>query len=255
MRVNFFEEFPNSESLSKAKLIDFPSTIFIAAESLEEFKKWRKKLEEINPKLEAAYWPIINRSYWLSSFSHPEDIKILYNDLKKNMENSKLKVLLDLEIPFNYKLCKNIFYFRKNRKLIKEIFLNAKNLNIEIYTAEYPLSNRLIEKIFRVLGINYDMTKFNHVRIMMYYTNKLNKKFLRKMAEKAVIIEKQKYGDNLELALRSNATGIFGENPNMSAEDFKRDFNFVKSNNINTVTIFRLEGLNEEYLKIIKDFL
>jgi hypothetical protein len=40
MRVNFFEEFPNSVSLSKAKLIDFPSTIFIAAKSFKEFKKW-----------------------------------------------------------------------------------------------------------------------------------------------------------------------------------------------------------------------
>ena len=105
------------------------------------------------------------------------------------------------------------------------------------------------------MGINYDMTQFPHKRIMMYYTNKLNKKFLKKLAEKAIAKEKLEYGDNFQLALRSNATGIFGENPNMSSEDFRKDFNFVKNKGINTVIIFRLEGLNKEYLKIIKDFL
>ena len=254
MRVNFFEEFPNSISLSKAKLIDFPSTIFIAAKSFEEFKKWKEELEKINPNLESAYWPIIKRSYWLSSFSYHEDIQKLYDDLRKNTEKKRLKILFDLEVPFNLRLYKNVFHFRKNKKLIKTIFLESKELNIEIYTAEYPLSNRLIEKIFRFFGINYDMAKFPHKRIMMYYTNKLDKRFLRNMAEKTIDNEKKKYGDQLELALRSNAVGIFGETPNMSLDDFKRDFEFVKSKKIHTVTIFRLEGLSKEYLELIKKF-
>ncbi len=99
------------------------------------------------------------------------------------------------------------------------------------------------------------MTNFPHKRIMMYYTNKLNKKFLRKMAEKTITNEIKKYGDNFELALRSNALGIFGKNPNMSLDDFKRDFEFAKSKKIHTVTIFRLEGLDKEYLKLIKKFI
>ncbi len=115
MRVNFFEEFPNSISLSKAKLIDFPSTIFIAAKSFEEFKIWEEELGKINPDLQAAYWPIINRSYWISSFSYHEDIKKLYDDLRKNTGKERLKILFDLEIPFKFKLYTRLVQIFKSK--------------------------------------------------------------------------------------------------------------------------------------------
>ena len=44
MRVNFFEEFPNEKNLAKLKPISFPSVIYVAAKSLEEFNLIKKKI-------------------------------------------------------------------------------------------------------------------------------------------------------------------------------------------------------------------
>ena len=47
MKISFFEEFPE-KGLEKAKLINFPSTLYIATKSLIEFKYFRDKLKKIN---------------------------------------------------------------------------------------------------------------------------------------------------------------------------------------------------------------
>lgn len=255
MRVNFFEEFPNKKAFLKAKLIDFPSTIFIAAKSIKEFKKWRSELKKINSKLEAAYWPIINRSYWISSFSYNEDIQNLYNDLRANKEKN-LKILLDLELPLNLKLYfRNLFSFGKNKKIIKRIFTEQKELGLEIYTAEYPFHNKIISKIFRWFGISYDLRVYPHKKIMMYYTSMLKGGYIKKVCKKAILKKKKLYGNNFEVALGTTAIGILGNEPKITYENLEKDLEFVKKSGINTVTIFRLEGLDKKYLKVIKKFL
>jgi len=255
MKVNFFEEFPNNKSLGKAKLIDFDSTIFIASKSLKEFKKYKNQLKKINPKLEAAYWPIINRSYWISSFSYNEDVQNLYKNLKANKEKN-LKILLDLELPLSYKLYfKNIFSFRKNKKIIKKIFQNQEKLGINVYTAEYPITSKIAEWFFGVLGVWYNIDKFPHKKIMMYYTSMLNRKYLNKSKKRAIKTKYLEYGDNFEVALGTTAIGILGNEPKITYDNFRKDFEFVKKSGIKTITIFRLEGLDKKYLKIIKKFL
>ena len=39
MRVSFFEEFPDEQSLSKLKLIRFPTKLYLAANSYKEFSE------------------------------------------------------------------------------------------------------------------------------------------------------------------------------------------------------------------------
>lgn len=99
MRVNFFEEFPTDENLEKTRLINFDSTIYIAASSFQEFQALRKKLNNINPELEAAYWPVLEKSYWISPFSFTDELENLAEDLQKNKQTEPLKVLIDLELP------------------------------------------------------------------------------------------------------------------------------------------------------------
>ena len=59
MRINFFEEFPTKENLEKARLVDFETTVYITAKSLEEFHKYAQQIREINEKVVPAYWPIL----------------------------------------------------------------------------------------------------------------------------------------------------------------------------------------------------
>jgi hypothetical protein len=67
VRVNFFVEFPEEE-LKYTEEIDFPSTLVIAAESLDDFEQYSSRLQQINPELEAAYWPVVQSTYWPPPF-------------------------------------------------------------------------------------------------------------------------------------------------------------------------------------------
>ncbi|MBD3252751.1 hypothetical protein GF386_03410, partial [Candidatus Pacearchaeota archaeon] len=89
MRIDFFEEFPDKD-LKKAKLINFNSTIYIAANSFDDFKKYKKRLKEINPRLEAAYWPFFKKSCWISPFSYTVDLKKFIKDIEEKNKGKKL---------------------------------------------------------------------------------------------------------------------------------------------------------------------
>lgn len=99
MKINFFEEFPTEENFRKLKLVNFETTVFVAAHSLVEFKELEQKVEKVSPMVEVAYWPILEKSYWISPFSENEEIKRLMVDFEKNKQRKGLKVLLDLEFP------------------------------------------------------------------------------------------------------------------------------------------------------------
>lgn len=112
MKTEFYEEFPNNKNLKKLKLIKFPTKIFIAAKSVQEFQKYEKIAKSCKKDLEIAYWPTIKNSYWISPFSNTKDLKELFNDLEK-IQNP---LLIDLELPLSKKwkmYFKNIFHFRK----------------------------------------------------------------------------------------------------------------------------------------------
>ena len=96
MNLGFFVEFPQEE-LEKLSMIDFPVTIYIAANSLDEFRALEKYAYEINPKAKASYWPILEKSHWVSPFSYNRELDRLNEDLSRNKE--ELEVLLDLELP------------------------------------------------------------------------------------------------------------------------------------------------------------
>jgi len=91
MRIDFFEEIPTIDNLEKAILIDFPSTIYLAANSLEEFRELEKNLSLINPELEAGYWPILEKTYYISPFCYTYELENLIIDLEKNKFNKNNK--------------------------------------------------------------------------------------------------------------------------------------------------------------------
>lgn len=248
MRIDFLEEFPNEETFNKAKLINFRSTIFLAAKSLESFKKLAERLTLANPKLEPAYWPIMEKSYWISPFSYPYEIENLYKELaalKKIRE--KIKVLLDLELPIHHKrtFFANAFNLQKNKTLIKKIFTDLADSNIELVTAEYSLQNKFTKRILRLMGISYDPRIYPHKEIVMLYSSKRNKyvfNFLKKNA--------------IRRGYKSAAIGLLAKGINKSDKiitpgNLEKDLAFLHKNNIPNAVIFRLNGINEDYLKVI----
>ncbi len=257
MKINFFEEFPNEENLSKLKLVDFPSIIYVAAKSLKDFESVREKAGKINSKVELAYWPILNKSYWVSPFSYTFELKELYKDLLENKKDKSLKILIDLELPFlNKKLfLVNLFSFFKNKKLIKKIFTDSKKLNIELLTVEYPIPNKIVQKKLEWFGISYPIDKYPHKKIIMFYSSMIKNKFLLKKIKQYVRKRSAGLGKNLQIGLVAIAIGILGNEPILTPKNLDSDLSFCKEQKIDTVVIFRLGGLNNLYLKKIKKYL
>jgi len=253
MKIDFFEEFPTKKNLSKLKFINFNSTIYIAARSFTEFKNLKKKIRKINSGV--GYWPILERSYWISPFSYTFELRKLYKDIKKNQGRKNLKILLDLELPFlNRKLFFfNAFSFLKNKNLIKRIFVNAKKINIDILTAEYTSSSRFAHKILDLFGISYSLERFPHKKIIMFYSSM--KKDKNNYIKGYIKKQSKKFGDKIQIGLGTIAHGILGNEMILSPSELKNDLDFCMRQKINTVVIFRLGGLNKDYLKIIKKYL
>ena len=257
MKINFFEEFPSEKNLAKLKLINFPSIVYTAAKSIEEFNVIKKKISKINPKIEVGYWPILEKSYWISPFSYTFELRKLYNDLLKNKKNKSLKILIDLELPFlSPKLFFwNLFSFFKNKKIIKKIFTDSKKLNIQILTAEYPIPSKIVQKKLEWLGVSYPINKYSHKKIIMFYSSMIKNKFLLKKIKQYITKRSLELDKNLQIGLGTIAIGIFGNEPILKPEKLDKDLYFCKKNKINSVVIFRHGGLNNLYLKKIKKYL
>lgn len=237
MQIDFFEEFPK-KALDKAKLIDFPCTIFIAAKNIKDFEKYKLKLTKINKNIKAAYWPVLKQSYWISPFSNHKEL----GNLEKELTTFKDKVLIDLELPFlNSKLfIKNLLYFFKNKKIINRI-MKHKN----IYTAEYPIFSKIIRWKLKLFGLHFKTNK----RIVMFYTSIIKNNLVKNKIKKFIIKNKPIVG------LGTITTGIFGTEPILTDKQLEQDLTFLKENQINHAVIFRLGGLNNEYLKVIKRYI
>lgn len=252
-RIDFFEEYPVFENLQKAKMITFPSTVYIAADSLFEYQKKKNIILSLNPKVSTAYWPILPNSYWVSPFSNTDDLKKFTEEILSTDE--PLTVLVDLELPLlkNKKLyLKNFFKIKKNKKILKKFFEEASLRQIKIITAEYPPYFFGFSILYKIIGISFDPKKFKHTQCIMYYSsmikNKIKLFFIKKEIKKI-----SNKNPELQLGLGAIATGIFENEPRLSPSSLEKDINFMKSINVKTAIIFRLGGLDEEYLKVIKE--
>lgn len=237
MRINFFEEFPTKENLKKLKFIGFPSTVYIAAKSLNDFYKIKNSIKKKN--IEFAYWPVLSKEegYWFSAFSKTEGIKRIIQELEQNKK--KLTVLWDAELPSLRKrlFITNLSNIFRNRKMILNFLKTASGYNLQVFTAEYPLSNWCNNWLFKFFAIRHpDKDK----RIYMVYSSHL--KGLEKYFEKG----KKRIGVGVI------AVGILGTEEPITPGQLDRDLELAKNNNVEEITIFRLGGLNKEYLNVIK---
>ena len=183
----------------------------------------------------------MENSYWISPFSNRKDLIELFWEL----ESIKNHLLIDLEFPLakRWKMYfKNIFHFRKNKKIIKYFLEKNKK---RITTAEY---SHIFSKTRKLIGLSYDI---NYKKSIMFYTSvrsrKLNEKIIRNL-------KAMKNKEDYSISLGTIAIGILGNEPILKPKQLEKDFEFVKKCGFKKVIIFRLGGLNRDYVKIIKKF-
>jgi hypothetical protein len=240
MQIDFYEEFPTQENLEKLRLIKYPIRLFVAAKSLEKFRGLEKKVKQIKRDVELSYWPIINNSYWISPFSNIQDLKKLFRQLEK----TDYPLLIDLELPQNKRLIrKNLSRFFKNKKIIREFIEENKE---RITIVEFPAS--AISLPMKMLGLDYNVKT---QKSLMWYSS-INSRWINQHIKKS--LERIKYKEDYSISLGTIATGILGNEQILSPENLEEDLEFVAQSGFNKIVIFRLAGLNEDYIKIIESF-
>ncbi len=225
MILSFFEEFPVEINLKKIKLINFPSKLYIASNSLRNFLKIKEQIKSKYIK-EIIYWPTLEKQegYWISPFSRTKALKRIFSELK----NKKIPVMLDLELPFKkLQIIKRLFQFNKNKKLIYDFIKTYKG---RVYTAEYFYSKK---------GFLSPNLKNKKIKMLYSSVHPFTKEFIKETAKNAII------------GLGIIDKGIDKHNPILSPEKLKQELQILKQQK--EVIIFRLSGLNKEYLKIIQE--
>ncbi len=251
MRINFFEEFPTKENLRKLSLVDFPTTVYAAARNIKEFERIKRDCSKYMYVQEVAYWPVLKpeEGYWFSAFSSTEGIERTIKELTKN--ERPLTVLWDAELPMLKKplMISNIKSFFRNKKLILDFLKNAPNYNIKIATAEYPIKNKLMNKLFKMSAVKFGQNDFKHDKILMAYSS-----LMKNISINGHIALFRKLFKSFQLGIGLTAAGIQGNEPLMSDEQLERDLKEASSSGIKEIVIFRLGGLNKQNIKIIKKY-
>ncbi len=261
MRISFYEEFPTKQNLDKIRLIKFPTKLIVASKSIKEFNKIRNNIKKYKNKniKEIIYWPVLKKEegYWFSVFAKHSALKRTVDESKQN--RSKLTIMWDAEIPI---LKKSLFFtqllnYFKNRRLIFDFFRNSKNYNLQILTSEYPLENKFFRKILsKLFVVSFDPNVYGNKKIVMLYTSfSKNHKNIEKYLEKQIIMGKRLFGKNFIIGLGCIDAGILGSEPILIPKELDRDLKITKNNKINEAVIFRLGGLDKEYIKIIETYI
>jgi hypothetical protein len=246
MKISFFEEFPNTENLEKLELINFPTKLYLADSNIKKYKVYRKYLKDKYSHLEEViWWPTlkIQDGYWLSPWTKRRALLTLFHSLS----NENFPILWDAEYPRKRSLFFTEFLNSfKNKEMIKRFFQNYKS---KIYTAEYMADNFIMEMNF----LNFDPKIFNNIKIKMLY-NSMHEWLTESRLRKMINNYKDKYGDKVIIGLGLLAPGVESNSKVLTKEQLERDLKICKEAGIKEVVLFRLGGLNKEYLNIIKKF-
>lgn len=248
MLITFFEEFPTKPNLEKIKLITWPTKLYLAAKNLKQFNSIKSKIKNKNI-IEFIYWPIleIKEGYWISPFAKRTALNRIFNELKK----VKTSVMLDLELPTtkNPKLyVTQLFNFHRNKQLIKKFI---KNYSGKVYLAEYYLEGKQKEKFLQFLGLHYKTGKANIIKMAYHSLHHFNKDFIINELQRGM----NEFGDKFLIAYGTIAKGVEDQGALLSLSQLKEDLRIAKETGIKEVIIFRLGGLNKEYVEIIKNFI
>jgi hypothetical protein len=251
--ITLLEEFPIEENLSKLELLDFPVNIFVAANNIIEFNKIEEKIKKYPFVKTVGYWPIlsIEDGYWFSAFTKREGIKRIMKELEST--NTPFSVLWDAELPH---LRKRLFLteipkFFSNRKLIRN-FIAKPPKNVTLYVAENQNRGSIYSFFLKIFGITFT-PDFEYNRVEMLY----GQKHPNRLRE---LLKSGKANNNYYPTFGTTAEGI-NEDPykeswmRISPEILEEQLNIAKEFGIKSIVIYRLGGLNEKYLNVIRSFI
>jgi len=247
MNISFFEEFPDEFSLKSLNLVKFNTKLFIADYSIEGYKVLVKKIEREYPQVKGfVYWPVLNvrEGYWFSPFSVR---KALLRSIKELMD-TKINFLYDAKLP-KMKMSLIFTQFFKHTKNKKYIRGFLSKCGKRAYTVESPMNVLLDNYLF----LKIDPKVYGNRIVKMLYSSI----FLYSCDKKKRLLKewKKEYGSKLLVGLGCTAPSITGCKRKISVEKLKEDLKLCEEVGVKEVVIFRLGGLNKEYVDVLEKFI
>ena len=244
MIISFFEEFPTEPTLAKLKLITWPTKLYVAANNLEQFRAITSVVRHNKNLLEAVYWPILKKKegYWISPFSKQGALQRLFEEL----ENRKIPVMLDLELPTTqnpWLYLTEFFNFKKDKKTIHSFVCNHPG---EMYLCEYSAPEKSLQR----LGLHYASKNSKVMKMLYHSVHYYSSEKLRSEMQNGV----RKYGDRYIVGFGTIAVGVNGNEPLLSPQQLEKDLQIAKDAGVKEVVLFRLGGLNKRYMKVMEKF-
>ncbi len=254
--VSFFEEFPNETTLEKIAQLDFDTRIYVAARNLSEFYGYKKEYELRNNHVkEVIYWPVLEKEegYWISPWSKPEALERVFEEIKGRKDRSQLEVLLDLEPPLQRTRLFSFEDFKQNKRDITEFVRDAGAYNVSISTVE---KSYVSDRILKQLGLSFDPEEFGNREIKMYYSSYRRRVLPDFIVDRLYERKIKQYAQKkIHIGLGLIAQGIHDEDHSITPENLQKEIGIASSYGIEEVIIFRLDGLNDDYLKAIHGIL
>ena len=252
LSINFFEEFPDNQTVKKACELNFSFQLYLAAEDLEQFYLFQSKIKACSSQTELIYWPTLTleEGYWISPWSDPQALQELFDKLINRTDQTEMKIMLDLEPPIHkIQIWKRRKQAQENQARIRQFLSSAEEHHLEIILVEKALPSWLTERV----GLSYPERQ--NKRVQMYYSS------FRRVLLPEVIVEtklkqklKQAAAQDFSLGLGLIAPGIHGDEPTYSPEILARELQWASQAGLREVVIFRLGGLTPEYLKVLEQF-
>ena len=244
MIISFFEEFPTEETLAKLKLVSWPTKLYVAANSVEQFRAVTSVVRHNKHLLEAVYWPILKKQegYWISPFSKQGALQQLFDEL----ENKKISVMLDLELPTTqnpWLYLTQFFNFKKDKKLIHSFVCNHPG---DTYLCEYSAPQKNLQR----LGLHYASKKSKVMKMLYHSVHYYSQEKLRYELQQGLL----KYGPNYIVGYGTIAIGVGGNEPLLSPKQLEKDLQIAKEVGVKEVVLFRLGGLNKKYVNVLEKF-
>ena len=255
MEISFFEEFPDDKTLEKVAQIDFDTKIYVAAQNLSQFYEYERSFKDANEQVKSViYWPVLQKQegYWISPWSDSEALLRVFQEITERKDKRELEVLLDLEPSLQRSRLLRFKEFKHNKEQIGEFIEKAKDYNVSISTVE---KSYIYESALELLGLSFAPEEYGNKKIKMYYSS-YRRRFLPDFVVNKLFEQKiQRYAEEeVRVGLGLIAPGIHDETHYITPEVLEHELTIASDYGIKEVVIFRLEGLNEEYLEVMEKF-
>lgn len=232
---------------------------YIAVESPEEFREWKRRLAKFKGIIIEGAWPIIplETGYWFSGFIDKKEI-----DTLDKFKWAKLKI--DIEPPYRYFkhftvftamawVLLHLFLPAKNRKYLAEklVQLDAKN---EVILSSFPLPDFLLKRYGFIRDKKFRYNFMVYTSMFLFFLKPLYRLYYKFFIKYQLKKDKETY-----FALGLLAKGVYNAEPEYKdVRQFKKDIRFLLRSNVRNCVIYSIEGINqrkdpEEWIKAIKE--